>query len=213
MKLYVEHIVILMAKEREARPIIKHLALKRIWRPFRWMWSKKMYRVNRGGATITLVLDTKPMSLGNIVEAIKIFNPDIVINLGTGGRIQYTGARIGDAVIKTGVIKYLSSGNFPAELVHLGNDAQQHLYDISTLANKLGLRLEPNTYEDHHIQATRVDEELVPFINLQIISDYLDNRIVSKQQSEKNIAFAIESLDKKFTMVIDTLIHDGLAAI
>ncbi|CAN5374595.1 hypothetical protein BH10PSE19_BH10PSE19_13410 [soil metagenome] len=232
MKLYVEHIVILMAMEREARPIIKHLAMKRLWRPFTWGLSMKAYRTNRSGTTITLLLNDKnsennnPSSIQQAMvlsawQAIKLFSPDIIISLGMGGGLQYTGARIGDVYINVGVFKYQAKLTQPAEGAIDYGIGPYNFYDVSAIAHKLGLRLDSISH-DNALTVTEPELvekntatalQIIPFITLYVISDYFDNRLASKQQSEKNQAFAIESLDKKFTMMVDALINNGLAAI
>lgn len=212
MKLYVEHIVLLMALEKEAYPIIKHLHMKRLWRL--WVWNRiyKAYRVSRGGATITLLLYkyAHETEVKAAYTAIKHFSPDIIISLSTGGGVQYSGARIGDGYIKVGVLKL---SQVAADSIDYNIDAYPYPYDIAPMAHKLGLRLDNATTDHVFIESSVKDEKVIPFIRLQVISDYFADKLVSKQQSEKNINYAIECLDKKFTMMVDTLIHDGLAAI
>jgi 5'-methylthioadenosine nucleosidase len=113
----IQKIMLLVAMNKEAQPIIQHMNMKQIEHTMDSQLPASAYEAEMEKGRVILVVSGKCMSHGvdrigaqglNLVawEALKSFKPDLLINAGTAGGFQKQGAAPGDVYVSTESIKY-----------------------------------------------------------------------------------------------------------
>jgi len=113
----IQKIMLLVAMDKEAQPIIRQMQMKEIEHKIDAFLPIKVYEADTSKGKIILVVSGKCATHGvdrigtqglNLVawEALKTFKPDILINAGTAGGFKKNGSMPGDVYVSTGSIKY-----------------------------------------------------------------------------------------------------------
>lgn len=222
-------ILLLMAMPQEAQVIIKELKLKKIKNPISKLLPTSIYKTRQASKHIVLAVSdycqrfevARVGSQAAILlawEAIRTFQPDIVINLGTGGGFKTRGAMIGDIFLSANPIRY-HDRNFHS------NDKNYYSYAIgdypcfnsASLAKQLGVKtgiistgntmlssnqeyqqMKKNCASVKEMEAAAIAEAAfllkVPFIALKVVTDLVDIKHCPQKQFDLNFQSAIEGL-------------------
>jgi 5'-methylthioadenosine nucleosidase len=147
----IQKIMLLVAMNKEAQPIIEHMKMKQIEHTMDSQLPVSAYEVELEKGSVILVVSGKCNSHGvdrigtqglNLVawEALKAFKPDLLINAGTAGGFQKQGAVPGDVYVSTESIKYHDRLLSP-DMVFLNYGVGSYkCLPIPYIAKRLGLK-------------------------------------------------------------------------
>ena len=148
----IERILLIVAMEKEAQPMINKMGMKKIENSLDPLLPAKAYEKETEKGKIILVVSGKCRhhevdrigSQGlNLVawEAIKMFSPHLLINPGTAGGFHRRGATPGDIYVSTESIKY-HDRLFHPDLYFLNYGIGSYkCLEIPQVAKQLGLKL------------------------------------------------------------------------
>ncbi|HSW68609.1 MAG TPA: hypothetical protein VLI69_00435 [Gammaproteobacteria bacterium] len=147
----IQKIMLLVAMNKEAQPIIHKMQMKEIKHPIDTFLPIKTYAMDTEKGKVILVVSGKCASHGvdrigtqglNLVawESLKAFNPDILINAGTAGGFKKNGSMPGDVYVSTESIKYHDRLFYPdMHFLNYGIGSYKCL-PIPFIAKRLGLK-------------------------------------------------------------------------
>lgn len=241
----IEKILLLVAMKKEAQPIIAQMQMTAVPHALDPHLPAEVYQVTTTAGEITLVVSgLSPQhnvdrigSQGlNIVawEAIKVFEPQLVINAGTGGGFNRHGAQPGDVYISTESIKYhdrlffpdmyfldYGIGSYPclsAPLLAKVLDLKSGV--ISTGSSMLASepeekQMQVNNAAVKEMEAAGIAEiaqlRQVPFIAIKIITDLVDTDECPQNQFTNNFDKLIHHLADKVTKACAFILGKSLA--
>lgn len=217
----VRKIMLIVAMKKEAVPIIKKLEMKLIPNSLDKHLPVEAYESVTGKGKIVLVISGKCATHGvdrigsqglNLVawEALKTFEPDILINAGTGGGFHRNGSQPGDIYISSECVKY-HDRLFSPDMFFLNYGIGSYkCLEIPNIANKIGAKigvistgasmLASKEEEKQMLNNKAVVKEMeaagiaevaqmrnVPFIALKIITDLVDTFECPQNQFTNNI--------------------------
>lgn len=147
----VRKILLLVAMNKEAQPIIQKMQMKEIDSGLDEHLPAQAYETVTEKGKIVLVVSGKCPAHGvdrigtqglNLVawEAIKTFSPDILINAGTGGGFKRNGSQPGDVYISSESIKYHDRLFFPDMFFLKYGIGSYKCLEVPYLAKRLGLK-------------------------------------------------------------------------
>lgn len=228
----INNILLLVAMDKEAQPIIKKMNMERINHKLDEDLPAAIYRtVSPDGHQINLVVSGKCPSHGvdrigsqglNLVawEAVKAFNPDVLINVGTGGGFEKNGSKPGDVYVSSESVKYHDRLFFPdiyfqnygigsykcLEIQHIADQLNLKQGVISTGGSMLASveeneQMAKNNAVVKEMEAAGIAEvaqlKNVPFIALKIITDLVDTNECPQNQFTNNFNKLITHLADK----------------
>jgi nucleoside phosphorylase len=147
----IQKIMILVAMDKEAQPIIEQMKMKEIEHKMDGHLPAKAYETEMEKGKVILVVSGKCATHGvdrigsqglNLVawEALKAFSPDILINAGTAGGFNKHGSMPGDVYVSTESIKYHDRLFYP-DMHFLGYGIGSYkCLPIPFIAKRLGLK-------------------------------------------------------------------------
>ncbi|HSW92746.1 MAG TPA: hypothetical protein VLJ15_00150 [Gammaproteobacteria bacterium] len=216
----IQKIMLLVAMNKEAQPIIQQMKMKEIEHKIDVFLPIKAYEADVEKGKIILVVSGKCVSHGvdrigtqglNLVawEALKTFNPDILINAGTAGGFQKNGSMPGDVYVSTEAIKYHDRLFHPdMHFLNYGVGSYKCL-PIPFIAKRLGLKegvistgasllssqqendqMNRNNAAVKEMEAAGIAEVAqmrgVSFVGLKIVTDLVDTHECPQNQFTNN---------------------------
>jgi 5'-methylthioadenosine nucleosidase len=243
----IKKIMLLVAMNKEAEPIIALLKMKAIKHKMDSQLPATAYEARMGKGKIILVVSGKCSihhvdrigSQGlNLVawEALKTFNPDVLINAGTAGGFKENGSLPGDVYVSSESIKY-HDRLFQPDLHFLNYGIGSYkCWSIPVVAKELGFKegvistgasllssqqenkqMAENNAAVKEMEAAAIAEVTqmrgVPFIALKIITDLVDTEHCPQNQFTNNFDKLITHLADKVKQLCSVLIGKNLKEI
>jgi 5'-methylthioadenosine nucleosidase len=243
----VQKIMLLVAMNKEAQPIIKQMKMKEIEHKMDNQLPAMAYEVEMGNGKVILVVSGKCTNHGvdrigtqglNLVawEALKAFNPDILINAGTAGGFKKNGSMPGDVYVSTESIKY-HDRLFQPDLHFLNYGIGSYkCLSVPFIAKRLGLKegvistggsllsslqeneqMIKNNAAVKEMEAAGIAEVAqmrgVPFIGLKIVTDLVDTDECPQNQFTNNFDKLITHLAGKVQQLCVILMGERLEKI
>jgi 5'-methylthioadenosine nucleosidase len=243
----VRTIMLVVAMKKESTFIIKKLGMKPILDNLDKHLPTELYEIVSDKGRIVLVVSGKCSSHGvdrigsqglNLVawEALKKFEPEILINAGTGGGFHRNGSQPGDIYISTEAIKYHDRLFYPDTFfLNYGIGAYKCL-EIPFIAKRLGVKVGVISTGGSMIASSQEEKQMldnkaavkemeaagiaevaqmrgVPFIALKIITDLVDTLECPQNQFTNNFDRLIGHLADKVYDLCSILLGENLEQI
>lgn len=240
----IQKIMLLVAMNKEAVPIIKHMNMRQVEHKIDKNLPVMVYEGKIDTGVVILVVSGKCVAHGvdrigsqglNLVawEALKEFNPDILLNVGTAGGFKKNGALPGDIYVSTESIKYHDRLFYPdLHFLPYGVGSYKCL-SISSIAKKLGFKEGVISTGGSLLSSQQEDEQMmknnaavkemeaagiaevsqmrgVPFVGLKIITDLVDTQDCPQNQFTNNFDRLIRHLANKVQKLCEVLMGQQL---
>jgi 5'-methylthioadenosine nucleosidase len=247
MFMQVHKIMIIVAMNKEAKPIIEKLNMELIPKSLDSHLPAEGYETVTDKGRITLVVSGKCSSHGvdrigsqglNLLawEALKKFEPDVLINAGTGGGFQRNGSQLGDIYLSSESIKYHDRLFFPDMFFLNYGIGSYECLEIPFIAKKMGAKVgvistgasmlasvqEEKQMADNKavvkdMEAAGIAEVAqmrgVPFIALKIITDLVDTLDCPQNQFTNNFGMLITRLADKVHELCSMILGENITEI
>jgi nucleoside phosphorylase len=240
----VRKVMLLVAMNKEAKPIIEKLEMKLLPDSLDKHLPAEAYEKVTEKGRIILVVSGKCSSHGvdrigsqglNLVawEALKKFEPDILINAGTGGGFQRNGSQPGDIYISSESIKYHDRLFFPDMFFLNYGIGSYKCLEIPFIAKRMGAKVGVISTGASILASTQEEKQMaenkavvkemeaagiaevaqmreVPFIALKIITDLVDTPDCPQNQFTNNFGMLITRLADKVHELCSMILGENL---
>jgi 5'-methylthioadenosine nucleosidase len=240
----IRKVMLLVAMQKEALPIIKKMNMKILPESLDKYLPAEAYETVTDKGRIILVVSGKCTShkvdrIGsqglNLVawEALKKFEPDILINPGTGGGFQRNESQPGDIYLSGESIKYHDRLFYPDMFFLNYGIGSYKCLEIPYIAKKIGAKvgvistgasmLASTQEEKQMIENKAVVKEMeaagiaevaqmrgIPFIALKIITDLVDTHECPQNQFTNNFDKLISHLATKCQEICSLILGENL---